>query len=171
MTTSIPVLVVHSVGRGHAVATLSDRLVIGYFVKTPVVATVQDYHRAGQAAARAHPGGIAFLTISDKPGSPPDGATRAVFGSMLRDFGKVSRASALAVLGASPLATSVVRGVMTNVMLLVSQPAARLQMFDQVEEAGRWLQKECGPRGVKLPDAADVEAAVRDIRAQMSLHP
>ena len=75
------------------------------------------------------------------------------------------------VLGASPLATSVVRGVMTNVMLLVSQPSVRLQMFDQVDVAGRWLQKECGPRGVRLPEASDVDAAVRSIKAQMALMP
>jgi hypothetical protein len=158
------------VGKGHAIATLEGRLVIGLWVKTPFLESVATYHRVGTEAARLYPEGIAFLTIADRPGSPPDAATRAVYGKMLKDFHAVSRASALVTMGGSALAHSVVRGVFTSIMLLVSSQT-KLKIFPDVLEAATWLQKRCGERGVKLPDGRAVDDVVKDLQARMAAAP
>ena len=163
MTTSP---VIHSVGKQHAVATLDGRLVIGLWVKTPFLDSVTAYHVAGTAAAKAFPEGIGFLTIADRPGTPPDADTRNVYAAMLKEFRPVSRASALVITGGSALGSSVVRGVATGLMMMAQR--SNLKMFADTREAGAWLQSHAGAHGVALPSAGDTMEAVKALQARMA---
>ena len=163
MTTSP---VIHSVGKNHAVATLDGRLLVGLWVKTPFLDSVVEYHRAGTAAAKAFPEGIGFLTIADRPGTPPDAATRAEYAAMLNEFRPVSRASALVITGGSALGSSVVRGVATGLMMMAQR--SNLKTFGDIREAGAWLQVHAGARGVQLPSAADITETVKILQARVA---
>lgn len=147
-------------------ATLEGRLLIGLWVKTPFLDSVTEYHRAATAAAKAFPEGIGFLTIADRPGTPPDAATRAEYAAMLNEFRPVSRASALVITGGSALGSSVVRGVATGLMMMAKR--SNLKTFGDIREAGAWLNVHASARGVPLPSAVDTTDAVAMLHARMA---
>lgn len=159
---------VHALGRRHAVATLGP-VVMGLWEKTPEADSVLAYRRAAAQALVAHPAGVVFFVVAHKPGAPPDGATRAIYGQVMKEFKGKALASVLVITGASPLATSVVMGVYTGVMLLVGQGRSP-PMFTSVAEGATWLCNKAAAKGVSLgaPDvlAAAVAGLQRDMTAQ-----
>lgn len=150
---------IQSATAAHAVGTLEGRLVVGVFHKTPDVTGVTAYRDAGKAAVAAHPDGVAFLTVAKDPGRPPDPATREVFASMMKGFEGPSLASAIVTVGGNPLGMSVVRAVVTGLLMLVRHNTPT-RIFGGVGEAGAWMEAEGKARNVAFPGAVAVEQAV-----------
>jgi hypothetical protein len=155
-------LTVHATGSNHAVATLEDRLVIGLFQKTPDLSGANAYLDAGQRAVTAHPTGVAFLTIAKDPGRPPDPQTREVFARMMIQFQGPSLASAIVTMGGNPIGMSVVRAVMTG-LLMLARHNTPTRMFGSLVDAGTWMAQEGAAQKVQFPAALHVERAAQEL--------
>lgn len=160
----------HALAREFAVVTVEDTLVISMFRRTPKLLGVQVSYDICARAVVSQPSGVAFLTVAVDPGAPPDAPTRAIFNRQLAEYEGVSVGSAVLTMGGSPLATSVVRGVMTS-LLVLSRHKTPIRMFGDAMESLLWLEGLAKARGLSLASPSEVETLLHEISGQMLAAP
>jgi hypothetical protein len=155
---------VHSVGADHGVGTWNNVL-MGLWRAQPRLHSVQAAYDAGAALLKEQPQGTLVMVIAERSSPPPPADARNVFARMTSDWGAANLATAVSA-EYGTLGTSVVRGVVTSILLLTRRESP-LKMFGNTLEACHWLVSEARQRKAASYSGEDLKAAIEQLRARV----